>query len=85
MHRFVIFTFDLETRIEVIAGLLCELSAWICICLYLFFVFDSCEQNFQLVSVPADQYGCFYDGDSYLILAVSQSVTCSGLYRCVLW
>jgi len=27
-------------------------------------------ENFQLVPVPSDQYGCFYDGDSYLILAV---------------
>jgi hypothetical protein len=27
-------------------------------------------QNFQLAPVPADQYGCFFDGDSYLILAV---------------
>lgn len=29
-------------------------------------------ENFQLVSVPRDQYGCFYDGDSYLILAALQ-------------
>jgi len=33
-------------------------------------------QNFQLVSVPKDQYGCFFDGDSYLILAVSLSSSC---------
>ena len=32
-----------------------------------------CDQNFQLVPVPRDQYGSFYDGDSYLILAVSSA------------
>jgi len=32
-----------------------------------------CDKNFQLVPVPSDQYGCFYDGDSYLILTVSTS------------
>ena len=31
----------------------------------------SFEQNFSPVPVPIDQYGTFYDGDSYIILSVS--------------
>ena len=44
-----------------------------------------CKQNFQLVPVPSDQYGCFYDGDSYLILAVCTSFVSLQLMHVVIF
>ena len=34
-------------------------------------------EDFKLIRVPVEQYGSFYEGDSYLILNVNQS---SGKY-----
>ncbi len=39
-------------------------------------------QHFQPVPVPVDQYGTFYDGDSYIVLAVS---SLPNFWTCVPW
>lgn len=40
-------------------------------------------ENFQPVPVPVDQYGTFYDGDSYIVLSVSMSVEPGSSQRAV--